>query len=129
MGGIPVGLGGRGLSTVRLRKASSRKCNTTPLPSRGRRARLRISFGAVLVPLPGPDVASAKSDMKRIFEIDPLLCPRCKGTMRIVAFLTSEREILKIADSLRIPRAQAPPKIPRASQQEFFDQLPQDDFA
>lgn len=67
--------------------------------------------------------------MKRIFEIDPLQCPRCKGTMRIVAFLTSEREILKIADSLRIPRPQAPPKMRRLPQQEFFDELPQDDFA
>ena len=28
--------------------------------------------------------------------------------MRIIAFLTAERAILKIADSLRIPRAQAP---------------------
>jgi hypothetical protein len=49
--------------------------------------------------------------------------------MRIVAFLTSEREILKIADSLRIPKAQAPPKIPRPPSLEFFDKLPHDDFA
>ncbi|WKZ57680.1 MAG: transposase zinc-binding domain-containing protein [Bdellovibrionota bacterium] len=66
--------------------------------------------------------------MKRIFEIDPLECPRCKGQMRIVAFLTDEREILKIADSLRIPRPQAPPKIPHAPEQEFFDVLPPDAF-
>lgn len=67
--------------------------------------------------------------IKRIFEIDPLECPRCKGQMRIIAFLTDEREILTIADSLRIPRAQAPPKIPRPPPQEFFDDLPPDDFA
>jgi hypothetical protein len=49
--------------------------------------------------------------------------------MRIVAFLTDEREILKIADALRIPRAQAPPKIPRPPEQEFFDPFPPDDFS
>jgi hydroxyacylglutathione hydrolase len=32
--------------------------------------------------------------MKRIFEIDPLECPRCKGQMRILAFLTDERAIV-----------------------------------
>jgi hypothetical protein len=67
--------------------------------------------------------------MKRVFEIDPLECPRCKGTMRIIAFLTDEREILKIADSLRIPRAQGPPKIRRPPPQEFFDDIPPEDFA
>ncbi|NDC37265.1 MAG: hypothetical protein EBZ48_04350 [Proteobacteria bacterium] len=67
--------------------------------------------------------------MKRIFEIDPLECPRCKGQMRIIAFLTDERAILKIADSLRIPRAQAPPKIGRTPPQEFYDDIPPDDFS
>ncbi len=67
--------------------------------------------------------------MKRVFEFDPLECPRCRGQMRIIAFLTDEQEILKIADSLRIPRAQAPPKIPRPPEKEFFDDLPPDDFA
>jgi hypothetical protein len=67
--------------------------------------------------------------MKRIFEIDPLECPRCKGQMRILAFLTDERAILKIADSLRIPRAQAPPKIGRTPAQEFYDDIPPDDFS
>jgi hypothetical protein len=67
--------------------------------------------------------------MKRIFEIDPLQCPRCKGQMRIIAFLSDESEILKIADALHIPRAHSPPRFPRAPVQEFFDSLPPDDFA
>jgi hypothetical protein len=67
--------------------------------------------------------------MKRIFEINPLECPRCKATMRIIAFLTDEPEILKIADALQIPRAQAPPKIPQAPELKFFDDLPQDECA
>lgn len=67
--------------------------------------------------------------MKRFFEINPLECPRCKGQMRILAFLTNEQEITRIADALRIPRAQAPPKIPKPPEQEFFDPFPPDDFS
>ncbi len=66
--------------------------------------------------------------MKRVFEFDPLECPRCRGKMRIIAFLTDEHEIIKIADSLRIPRAQAPPPLPRAPQHELFDEMPRDEF-
>ncbi len=32
----------------------------------------------------------------RIFEVDPLVCPRCGGTMRIIAFITEPRVIGKI---------------------------------
>ncbi len=67
--------------------------------------------------------------MKRVFEINPLECPRCKSQMSIVAFLTDEREIIKIADSLCIPRAQAPPKIRRPPEPESFDHFPPDDFS
>ncbi|WKZ56266.1 MAG: hypothetical protein QY326_05870 [Bdellovibrionota bacterium] len=75
-----------------------------------------------------PSVSWA-SCMKRAFEINPFQCPRCKGTMCMVAFLTNEKEILNIADALRIPRAQAPPNLPKALTQEFFDNLPPNDFA
>jgi hypothetical protein len=79
-------------------------------------------------PYEAPSVSWAAC-IKRFFEINPLECPRCKGTMRIIALLTDEREILKIADALRIPRPQAPPKIPRPPEQEFFDHFPPDDFS
>ena len=65
---------------------------------------------------------------KRIYEINPLECPRCKSQMRIIAFVTNEREISKIATSLGIPKATAPPPIPKAPQQELFDEIPRDDF-
>ena len=66
--------------------------------------------------------------IKRIYEINPLECPKCKSETRIIAFLTHEREISKIAASLGIPKATAPPPIPRAPQQELFDEIPRDDF-
>ncbi len=39
--------------------------------------------------------------LRRIFEIDPLACPRCGQTMRIVAFITALKAIDRILDHLR----------------------------
>jgi hypothetical protein len=39
------------------------------------------------------------------------------------------KRIFEIDDSLRIPRAQAPPKIGRTPPQEFYDDIPPDDFS
>jgi hypothetical protein len=52
--------------------------------------------------------------LRRIFEVDPLACPRCGEEMRIVAFVTEPRIIDRILDHLRPtaptrPRARAPP--------------------
>lgn len=38
--------------------------------------------------------------MKRIFNVDPLLCPRCGETMRIKAFIRDSREIALESASL-----------------------------
>jgi hypothetical protein len=67
--------------------------------------------------------------MKRIFELNPLEFPRRRGERRVIAFLTDERAILKVADSLGIPRSQAPPKILAPRDEEFFDELPPDEFS
>jgi hypothetical protein len=99
--------------------------------ARGERAKRKQPLSSP-APLQEPHTAPSQSwaaCIKRIFELNPLQCPRCKGEMRIVAFLTDEREILKIADSLGIPRALAPPTIPRTPVQEFFDDLPPDECA
>lgn len=47
--------------------------------------------------------------MKRVFEIDPLKCPKCHEQMKIVAFLCEPREIEKIATILGYPTWRAPP--------------------
>ncbi len=55
----------------------------------------------------GPTAGSETMDvaelLRRIFEVDPLECPRCGQTMRIVAFITEPQvidRILEIASSL-----------------------------
>ena len=34
--------------------------------------------------------------LRRIFEVDPLACPRCRGLMRIVAVITDPAVITRI---------------------------------
>ncbi len=53
--------------------------------------------------------------LRRIFEVDPLRCPRCGHEMRIVAFITQPRVIDQILTQLRRTateprRSRAPPR-------------------
>ena len=52
--------------------------------------------------------------IRRVYEIDPLVCPRCQGVMRVVAFITERRVIRRILDHLgasarSAPQNRAPP--------------------
>ncbi len=55
-----------------------------------------------------PDSAERKAARKRwanlirhIYEVDPLVCPRCGGMMKIIAFVTEPRVVRAILDSVR----------------------------
>ena len=66
--------------------------------------------------------------MKRMLEINPLECPRCKSGMRIVAFVTDYKEVSKIMASLNIPHPVMPKPLERAPPDDFVpDELPDDD--
>ena len=67
--------------------------------------------------LPEPRAKASSSwaaCMKRILEIDPLECPKCKSQMRILSFITDAAEIKKIMRSLNIPDFKPPAPLPRA---------------
>ena len=53
----------------------------------------------------GPTAGSETMDvaelLRRIFEVDPLECPRCGQTMRIVAFITEPQVTDPILDHFR----------------------------
>jgi hypothetical protein len=50
--------------------------------------------------------------LRRIFELDPLVCPRCGGSMRIIAFITEPRVIHTILRHLEAKSVdpRAPPR-------------------
>lgn len=47
--------------------------------------------------------------IKQVYEVDPLICDKCGGAMKILAFLHQPKEIEKICENLGIPRYRAPP--------------------
>jgi len=38
--------------------------------------------------------------IQKIYEVDPLICPKCQGRMKIIAFIGDEEVIRKIAKHL-----------------------------
>ncbi len=64
--------------------------------------------------LPEPRVAPTSSwaaCMKKIFEVDPLICKKCGASMKIKSFITDPREINRIVKSVGMVPYRAPPKI------------------
>jgi Putative transposase/Transposase zinc-binding domain len=46
--------------------------------------------------------------LRRVYEIEPLVCPRCQGVMRVVAFITDHRVIRRILDHVNASARRAP---------------------
>jgi len=58
--------------------------------------------------------------IKKVYEVDPLLCARCGGQMSIIAFIEDHKVIDKIIAHLKITfHAERPPP-PRLLQQELL---------
>jgi hypothetical protein len=49
--------------------------------------------------------------IKRIFEVDPLVCASCGGQMKIKAFVTDTSEVARLLKHLKIPGFEKPPPI------------------
>jgi hypothetical protein len=72
--------------------------------------------------------------IQRIYEVDPLLCPKCQGAMRIISFIEDESLIQKILKHLGIqtrnhdPPTPAPSHIPELTYDDSYCQIPPDDY-
>jgi hypothetical protein len=67
--------------------------------------------------------------IKKIYEVDPLTCSNCGGSMRIIAFIEDYKVIKKILSWLGIDEAKRdrpPPK--RLQAADLFDDFSQDDY-
>jgi len=65
--------------------------------------------------------------MKRVFEVNPLECPRCGCEMKIVAFLLNPNEIDKLTSHLRYPKGKAPPPFLPLAGKLYIDSSPEFD--
>jgi len=58
--------------------------------------------------------------IRKVFEVDPLVCPQCGGTMKIIAFLTDYAVVDRIIDHLKLTFVAERPPPPRAAYQELL---------
>ena len=100
--------------------------------ARGMRAKARRDAGSAGVDQPPPDAPPAGDDplapdrrearrrwarlIQRVYEVDPLRCPACGGTMRIVSFIEArQRDLVRtILQHCGLWDASAPPPSSRA---------------
>jgi transposase len=40
--------------------------------------------------------------IRKVYEVDPMVCPKCGGLMKVVAFITDYRAVDRIIDHLKL---------------------------
>jgi hypothetical protein len=58
--------------------------------------------------------------IRKVYEVDPLLCPQCSGTMKVIAFLTDFSVVDRIINHLKLTFVAAKPPPPRIAYQELL---------
>ncbi|MFQ6112436.1 MAG: transposase, partial [Nitrospinota bacterium] len=86
-----------------------KKASLGPSPLRIVEAKLR--------PIPARGWAEM---IRKVYEVDPLTCPQCGGTMKIIAFLTDYAVVDRIINHLKLTFVAAKPPPPHFASQEFL---------
>jgi len=55
--------------------------------------------------------------IRKVYEVDPMICPRCGGTMKVVAFLTDYAVVDRIIRHLELTFVAEKPPPPYAFEQ------------
>jgi hypothetical protein len=58
--------------------------------------------------------------IRKVYEVDPLRCPKCQGQMRIIAFLTDYAVVDRIINHLNLTFLAERPPPPRVAYQEVL---------
>jgi hypothetical protein len=69
-----------------------------------------------LRPLPSKGWAEM---IRKVYEVDPMVCPQCGGTMKVIAFLTDYAVVDRIIDHLKLTFVAERPPPPQAAYQKF----------
>jgi hypothetical protein len=68
--------------------------------------------------------------IRKVYEVDPMVCPRCGGTMKVIAFLTDYAVVDRIIDHLNLTFvAERPPPPPRTPVMTFPPNRPKSFWA
>nr|CBX30254.1 hypothetical protein N47_D30630 [uncultured Desulfobacterium sp.] len=73
--------------------------------------------------------------IQKIYEVDPLLCPKCQGPMKIISIIDQAEIIQKILRHLNLwdtrnhdPLPESPPYIPELTYDDSDSQIPAYDY-
>ena len=58
--------------------------------------------------------------IRKVYEVDPLVCPECGGRMKIIAFITDYSVLDRIINHLKLPFIADKPPPPRIALQEVL---------
>jgi acetone carboxylase gamma subunit len=58
--------------------------------------------------------------IRKVYEVDPLVCPQCGGTMKVVAFITDFPVVERIINHLKLSFVAAKPPPPCIAYQEVL---------
>jgi len=58
--------------------------------------------------------------VRKVYEVDPLICPKCLGQMRIISFLTDYAVVDRIINHLKLTFMAERPPPPHLVYQEFL---------
>ena len=58
--------------------------------------------------------------IRKVYEVDPMACPRCGGRMKVVALITEYAVVDRIVDHLKLTFAAAKPPPSQAAFQEIL---------
>jgi len=47
--------------------------------------------------------------IRKVYEVDPMVCPKCGGTMKIIAFITEHAVVDRIINHLKLTFVAAKP--------------------
>jgi hypothetical protein len=55
--------------------------------------------------------------IRKVYEVDPMVCPNCGGTLKIIAFITEFGAVDRIIDHLKLTFEAAKPPPPHVFEQ------------
>jgi len=58
--------------------------------------------------------------IRKVYKVDPMLCPQCGGTMKVIAFITDYQAVDRIIDHLKLTFVADKPPPPQIAYQELL---------
>jgi len=58
--------------------------------------------------------------IRKVYEVDPMICPKCGGTMKVIAFITEYKVVDRIIDHLKLTFVADKPPPSNVAFQEYL---------